>query len=79
MYFLLAKNQIKAGQLNVIQLLVDAMTVHKADARVASQAAAALGNICGDNGVLTSYYTCICVWLEGTARLYLPASLIMKF
>ena len=44
-----AENQIKAGQLNVMQALVDVMLQHKADPRVAENVADALGNIC-DNG-----------------------------
>ena len=50
-YFLLAENRRKAGQLNAMRALVDAMTVHKANARNAEDAAYALGNICEDNGV----------------------------
>ena len=45
-FFVSAENQIKAGQLNVMQALVEVMLVHKADANVAENAAAALYNIC---------------------------------
>ena len=41
-----AENQIKAGQLNVMQELVEVMLVHKADPRFAEKAAGALWNIC---------------------------------
>jgi hypothetical protein len=50
-YYISAENQIKAGQLNVIQALVEVMLVHKADAVVAQEAAGALFNICV-NGLL---------------------------
>ena len=49
--FLSAENQIKAGQLNVMQALVEVMLVHKADAAVAQYCAGALLKICL-NGVL---------------------------
>ena len=49
--FLLAENRAKAGQLDAIRSLVDAITLHKGDARVVDNAAVALGNICCDNGV----------------------------
>ena len=45
-----AENKIKAGQLNVIQVLIEVMTVHKANAAVVQNCAAALWNICV-NGV----------------------------
>jgi hypothetical protein len=45
-----AENQIKAGQLNVMQALLEVMLVHKADANVAQYAAGALRSICA-NGV----------------------------
>ena len=51
LYVLLAENKDKAGQLNAILALVDAMTLHKGDARVAEYAAYALAYICDDNGV----------------------------
>ena len=44
-----AENKIKAGQLNVMQALVDVMLQHKADPRVTENVAGALGNIC-ENG-----------------------------
>ena len=47
----LAENQIKAGQLNVIQALMEVMTVHKANANISEKAAFALGSICCKNGV----------------------------
>ena len=50
--FLSDENQIKAGQLNVMQALVEMMTVHKANAAVAQQAAGALRNICVNGVVL---------------------------
>ena len=43
-----AENQIKAGQLNVIQALVEVMLVHKAYAKVAKSAVDALNIICFD-------------------------------
>ena len=49
--YLLAENKIKAGQLNAMQALVDAMTLHKGDVHVARTAAAALGEMCSGNGV----------------------------
>ena len=51
LYFLLAENRTNAGQLNAMRALVEAMTLHKADARVVRLAAYAFGSICGDNGV----------------------------
>ena len=39
-------NQIQAGQLNVIQALLEVMLVHKADAKVVEKAAYALHQIC---------------------------------
>ena len=50
--FLSAENTIQAGQLNVIQALVDVMLVHQADAAVAQSAAGGLANICYNNGIL---------------------------
>ena len=37
---------MKAGQLNVMQALVEVMLVHKADPAIAHQAAWALGLLC---------------------------------
>ena len=51
MLYFTAENKRKAGQLNVMQALLDVMLVHKADANVAQQAAGAMLNICA-NGVL---------------------------
>ena len=56
--FLSAENQLKAGQLNVMQALVEVMLVHKADAKVAETAAAALHNICYNGVWLLTMIVC---------------------
>ena len=43
-----AENTKKAGQVNVMQALVEVMLVHKFDAKVAEKSAGALGAICND-------------------------------
>jgi len=53
-YYISAENKIKAGQLNVIQVLVEVMLVHKADAVVAQNAAGALRNICVNGFLIMS-------------------------
>ena len=47
-----AENKIKAGQLNAMDSLLEMMRLHKADPRVAANAAGALQAICV-NGVLS--------------------------
>ena len=46
LFYFSDENQIKAGQLNVMQALVDILLQHKVDSRVAKTAAGALQNIC---------------------------------
>ena len=40
------ENQVKAGQLGVLEALVEALSLHKANAEVASWVACAIRNIC---------------------------------
>ena len=46
-----AENQVKAGQLRVMEALLESLSLHKANAQVAEYVACAMGNICGNNGI----------------------------
>ena len=43
-----AKNKVKACQLGVMEALLDALSLHKANAEVARELSRALANICYD-------------------------------
>ena len=44
-------NRVKAGQLGVMEALLEALSLHKANAEVANIVAGAIGNICNSNGI----------------------------
>ena len=46
-----AENQVKAGQLRVMEALLEALSLHKANAQVADRVAFAMGNVCANNGI----------------------------
>ena len=45
------ENQVKAGQLGVMEALLEALSLHKANAEFAASVAGAIANICGNNGI----------------------------
>ena len=45
------ENQVKAGQLGAMEALLDALSLHKANAEVAREVATAFANICRENGI----------------------------
>ena len=47
-----ADNKVKAGQLQVMEALLETLSLHKANAEVARQVAGAMQNICV-NGILS--------------------------
>ena len=57
LFYFSDENQIKAGQLNVMQALVDILLQHKVDSRVAKTAAGALQNICMKGDLLITILT----------------------
>ena len=53
--YVAADNQVKAGQLKVMEALLEALSLHKANAEVARVVAAAMRYICV-NGILSELY-----------------------
>ena len=44
------ENQVKAGQLGVMEALLEALSLHKANAEVAREVATAISKMCQKNG-----------------------------
>ena len=72
------ENAAKAGQLGVMEALLEALSLHKVNAEFAASVAFALGNICKNGIDQQSSIVYLCVWLSYGDAWLLVLQIIMR-